>query len=56
MSSARKAGSSSFLHFMDKLLHGLLCDNAPFSTGKRSPGVIERKNERAAGESLFDPR
>jgi hypothetical protein len=41
----QKAGASSFLHFLGELLHGLLCDNAAFSTSKRSPGVIEREKK-----------
>jgi hypothetical protein len=42
---SQKAGASSFLHFLGKLMHGLLRNNAAFSTGKRSLGVIERKKK-----------
>jgi hypothetical protein len=41
----QKAGASSFLHLLGKLLHGLLRDNAAFSTSKRSSGVIEREKK-----------
>ena len=40
-----KAGASAFLHFLGKLLHGLLRDNAAFATGKGSAGVIERQEK-----------
>ena len=41
----QEAGASSFLHILGELLHGLLRDNAAFSTSKRSPGVIEREKK-----------
>jgi hypothetical protein len=42
---SQKAGASSFLHFLGKLLHRLLRDNATFPPGERSFGVIERKKK-----------
>jgi hypothetical protein len=42
---SQKPGAASFLHFLGKLVHGLLRNNAAFATRKRSLGVIERKKK-----------
>jgi hypothetical protein len=40
-----KAGASALLHFLRKLLHGLLRDHAALALGKRSPSVIKREKK-----------
>jgi hypothetical protein len=52
----QKAGASSFLHFLGKLLHGLRRDNAAFSTSKGSPGVIEREKKFRSLALAFFPQ
>jgi len=42
---SEKAGASAVLHFLGKLLHGLLRDHAAFSAGEGSSGVVERHKE-----------
>ena len=42
---SQKPGASSVLHFLGKLMHGLLRNDAAFSTGKRSLRVVERKKK-----------
>ncbi|MGA2073939.1 MAG: hypothetical protein ABSH52_10585, partial [Terriglobia bacterium] len=45
---SEKARASAFLHFLGKLPHGFLGDNAAIATGKRSLGVVE-------GQKKFRP-
>ena len=52
----QKAGASSFLYFPGELLHGLLRNNAAFSTSKRSPGVIEREKKFRSLTLAFFPQ
>jgi hypothetical protein len=53
---SEKAGASAFLHFLGKLLHGLLRNNAAFSTGKRSSGIVEREKKFRALPLAFLPQ
>src|SRR5260370_35219903 len=50
----RQAGTSASLHFRCKAQHGLLRDDSPFATNKRSVRLIDRgKNFRARTLAFF---
>jgi hypothetical protein len=51
---AKKAGASSFFHFLGKLPHGFLSDHAAFASSKGSLGVVERQEKfRALSFAVF---
>jgi hypothetical protein len=53
---SQKPGASSVLHFLGKLMHGLLRNDAAFFTGKRSFRVVERKKKFRPSPLAFFPQ
>jgi hypothetical protein len=53
---SNQAGASAISHFGGKLPHGLLCDNATFTAGKRSTRFVQGRQKRYAAAFAFFPQ
>jgi hypothetical protein len=53
---SNQAGASALSHFGGKLPHGFLRDDAALASGKRSAGIIERRQKRHTSPFAFFPQ